>query len=432
MSDFKATRRGVLAGAATLAAPAIVRAQGITEIEFYFPVAVGGPITKIIDGYVAEFMKENADIKVKPVYAGSYVDTLTKAVTATKAGQGPQMALVLAVDAYSLVDDEMILPFDSIATSDADKAWLKSFYPAFLANGTIDGHVWGVPFQRSTIVAYWNKDIFKASGLDPEKPPATWEETGEWTAKTLKRDGDRVTSWGIEIPGDGFTYWLYQAMAAQAGVELASDNGRKVEFNSAGAIEGLQFWLDLMNKYKSHPTGISAWGTGPRDFIEGKVAMIWHTTGNLTNIKNNAKFPFGVSMLPAHKRRGSPTGGGNFHLFKGANAGQQQACLRLLRWLTSPEKAAQWSMDTGYVAARPDAWETPAMKAYVAGFPQAAVARDQLPFAVAELSTHDNQRVAQALTDELQATLLGRKQPKQALDDAQAAATRLLRPFQKS
>jgi sn-glycerol 3-phosphate transport system substrate-binding protein len=436
MRSLKATRRSVLAGAATLAAPlaapAVVQAQGVTEIEFYFPVAVGGPITKIIDGYVAEFMKENADIKVKPVYAGSYVDTLTKAVTATKAGQGPQMALVLAVDAYSLVDDEMIIPFDSIATSDADKAWLKSFYPAFLANGTIDGHVWGIPFQRSTIVAYWNKDIFKASGLDPEKPPATWEETGEWTAKTLKRDGDRVTSWGIEIPGDGFTYWLYQAMAAQAGVELASDNGRKVAFNSPGAIDGLQFWLDLMNKYKSHPTGISAWGTGPRDFLEGKVAMIWHTTGNLTNIKNNAKFPFGVSMLPAHKRRGSPTGGGNFHLFKGANAGQQQACLRLLRWLTTPEKAAQWSMDTGYVASRPDAWETPAMKAYVAGFPQAAVARDQLPFAVAELSTHDNQRVAQALTDELQATLLGRKQPKQALDDAQAAATRLLRPFQKS
>ena len=434
MHSFKASRRSVLAGAATLplAAPAIAQAQGTTEIEFYFPVAVGGPITRIIDGYVADFMKENPDIKVKPVYAGSYVDTLTKAVTATKAGQGPQMALVLAVDAYSLVDDEMLVAFDSIATSDADKAWLKSFYPAFLANGTIDGRVWGVPFQRSTIVAYWNKDIFKAAGLDPEKPPATWEETGEWTAKTLKREGDRVTSWGIEIPGDGFTYWLYQGMVAQAGGELAGDNGRKTFFNSDAAVQGLQFWLDLMHKYKSHPTGISAWGTGPRDFLEGKVAMIWHTTGNLTNIKNNAKFPFGVSMLPAHLRRGSPTGGGNFHLFKGANAAQQQACLRLLRWLTSPEKAAQWSMDTGYVAPRPDAWETPAMKAYVAGFPQAAVARDQLPFAVAELSTHDNQRVAQALTDELQAALLGRKQPKQALDDAQAAATRLLRPFQKS
>jgi sn-glycerol 3-phosphate transport system substrate-binding protein len=425
-------RRAVLAGAGALAVPAVLRAQGTTTIEFYFPVAVGGPITKIIDGYVADFMKENPDVTVKPVYAGGYVDTLTKAVTATKAGQGPQMALVLAVDAYSLVDDELLVPFDSVATSEADKAWLKSFYPAFLANGTIDGHVWGVPFQRSTIVAYWNKDIFKEVGLDPEKGPSTWEETAAWTTRALQREGDRVTRWGIEIPGDGFTYWLYQAMVAEAGGELAGDNGRKTFFNSAAAVDGLQFWLDLMTKHKSHPPGITAWGTAPRDFLEGRAAVIWHTTGNLTNIKNNAKFPFGVAMLPAHKRRGSPTGGGNFHLFKGANASQQAACLRFLRWVTSPERAAQWSMDTGYVAARPDAWETPAMKAYVAGFPQAAVARDQLPFAVAELSTHDNQRVTQALDDELQAALLGKKGAKAALDDAQAGATRILKPYQKS
>ena len=78
-----------------------------------------------------------------------------------------------------------------------------------------------------------------------------------------------------------------------------------------------------------------------------------------------------------------------------------------------------------------DAWATETLKTYVAGFPQAAVARDQLKFAVPELSTHDNQRVTQALNDELQAALLGRKQPKPALDDAQAAGTRLLKPYSK-
>jgi sn-glycerol 3-phosphate transport system substrate-binding protein len=135
-------------------------------------------------------------------------------------------------------------------------------------------------------------------------------------------------------------------------------------------------------------------------------------------------------MLPAHKRRGSPTGGGNFHLFKSANAAQQAASLKFLKWSTSPERAAQWGVDTGYVATRPDAWQTEVMKKYVAGFPAAAVARDQLEFAVAELSTHDNQRVTQALDDELQAALTGSKAPKAALDDAQAAGTRLLRSYQ--
>lgn len=134
-------------------------------------------------------------------------------------------------------------------------------------------------------------------------------------------------------------------------------------------------------------------------------------------------------MLPAHKRPGSPTGGGNFHLFKNASPAQRAASLRLLRFLTTPERAAKWCIDTGYVATRPDAWETPEMRTYVAAFPAAAVARDQLKVAVPELSTHDNQRVTQVLDDALQAALLGTKQPKAALDEAQAGGSRLLRPY---
>ncbi|CAH2600588.1 Glycerol-3-phosphate ABC transporter, periplasmic glycerol-3-phosphate-binding protein (TC 3.A.1.1.3) [Rhodovastum atsumiense] len=421
------TRRTLLA--LPLAAPAITRAQGVTEIEFYFPVAVGGPITKIVDRYAADFMAAHPDIRVKPIYAGSYVDTLAKAMTAVKAGQGPALAVTLAVDAHSLVDNELIVPLDTLATSVEDRAWLNSFYPAFLRNGQIGGHVWGVPFQRSTIVMYWNKDVFREAGLDPDHAPANWEEMTAFARKTTKREGDRVTRWGIQVPATGFPYWLYQAFAIQAGAELANAAGNRVNYNAPACVEALQYWIDLTRKYGVHPDGIVDWATTPRDFLEGRVAMIWHTTGNLTNIRGNARFPFGVAMLPAHKRRGSPTGGGNFHLFKGASPAQTAASLRFVKWMTSPTRAAQWGIDTGYVATRPDAWTTPEMRAYVADFPAAAVARDQLEYAVPELSTHDNQRVTQVLNDELQAALLGRKSPKQALDDAQANATRLLRPY---
>ena len=119
-----------------------------------FPVAVGGPITKIIDGYAADFQRENPDIKVTPIYAGTYQDTMTKAQTALKAQSGPQMAVLLSTDVFTLIDDDLILPFDTLANSAADRDWLGSFYPAFLKNGQIAGHTWGVPFQRSTIVLY--------------------------------------------------------------------------------------------------------------------------------------------------------------------------------------------------------------------------------------------------------------------------------------
>lgn len=418
------TRRTLLAAsAATLAAPAL-RAQAATEISFYFPVAVGGPITKIIDAYARDFEAETPGIKVRPIYAGSYVDTLTKAQTALKANDGPTMAVTLAVDAHSLIDDNLVVPFDEVATDAADRAWLGSFYPAFLANGQIAGHTWGIPFQRSTIVLYWNKEMFKDAGLDPETPPATWAQHAEMAAKLTKAD----TRWGTLIPATGFTYWLYQGLVAQAGGELANADGTQVAFDSPAARAALDYWLSLQAS-KATPPGLVEWGTTPRDFLEGRAGMIWTTTGNLSNIKANAKFPFGVAMLPAGQKRGSPTGGGNFHLFAAANKDQRRAALAFLRWVTSPERAAQWGIDTGYVAVRPDAWETPRMKEYVTSFPAAAVARNQLQYAVAELSTHDNQRVTQQLNDGLQAALTGRKPPGPALADAQAGGARILRAF---
>jgi sn-glycerol 3-phosphate transport system substrate-binding protein len=414
----------------SLAMPAIARAAGPIEISFYFPVAVGGPITRIIDSYAADFQRDNPSIKVTPIYSGTYQDTLTKAQTALKAGTGPQLAVLLSTDVFSLIDDELIIPFDGIASTDTDRAWLRSFYPAFLKNGEVNGHIWGIPFQRSTIVLYWNKTVFQDSGLNPDHAPSTWLEHAVYAQKLTKRTGDTTDRWGVQIPATGFAYWLFQALVTEAGGTLASADGKQTDFASPASDEALRYWIDLSSKYHAHPPDVVDWGTTPRGFLEQKVAMIWTTTGNLSNIRANAKFPFGVAMLPAGKRRGSPTGGGNFYLFKSTTPDQRAAALRFVRWLSSPECAAQWGIDTGYVATRPDAWATPAMKKYVADFPAAAVARDQLQYAVAELSTHDNQRVIQALNDALQSALLGKQTPNAALSNAQALATRLLRPFQ--
>jgi sn-glycerol 3-phosphate transport system substrate-binding protein len=136
-------------------------------------------------------------------------------------------------------------------------------------------------------------------------------------------------------------------------------------------------------------------------------------------------------MLPGNKRSGSPTGGGNFYVFRKTSPAQQKAAFRFIQWMVAPERTARWGIDSGYIAVSPAAWETSAMKKYVAEFPQAAVARDQLPQAVAELSTHENQRVTRALNAGLAAALTGAKTPQQALKDAQAEAERILLPYQR-
>lgn len=418
--------QGVAATAgAAIAKPAI--AQGATEFSFYYPVAVGGPITKLVDTLAADFEKEHPSIKVRPIYAGTYQETIVKALTAHKSGNPPTTSVLLSTDMFTLIDEDAIVPIDDFVKTADDKTWLQSFFPAFMLNSQTGGKTWGAPFQRSTVVLYWNKDLFKEAGLDPDKPPANWAEQVAFAQKLTKPDGSGgATQWGIQVPSSGFPYWLFQGFTTQAGGILMNDAGNRTFYDKPEIIEGLSYWVDLSRKHKVHPTGIVEWGTTPKDFFEKKTAMMWTTTGNLTNVRNNAKFPFGVAMLPAGKRRGSPTGGGNFYISKKAPRAQQEAAFQFIRWVTTPERAARWCVDTGYVAVRPDSFETPVLKRYVADFPAAAVARDQLPFAVAELSTHENQRVTKALNDGLQAALTGTKPPEQAMKDSQAEAERIL------
>jgi sn-glycerol 3-phosphate transport system substrate-binding protein len=428
-------RRRFLLGTAAVAGGVIARpaiAQAETEISFFYPVAVGGPITKIIDGFAADFEKENPRLKVKPIYAGTYQESIAKALTAHKSGTAPVTSVLLSTDMFSLIDEDAIVPFDDLARSESDRKWLDSFFPAFMANSQTGGKTWGIPFQRSTIVLYWNKEAYREAGLDPEQAPRDWGQQASFAEKLTKRDGSgNVTQWGLQIPSSGFPYWLFQALAIENGEELMNRQGDQTFYAKPAVIEALQYWVDLGRKHKVMPPGTIEWGTTPKDFFERKTAMMWTTTGNLTNVRANAKFPFGVAMLPAGKRRGSPTGGGNFYVFKKSAREQQEAAFRFIQWITSAERAAQWGIDTGYVAVRPDAWDTQAMKTYVGGFPAAAVARDQLQYAVAELSTHDNQRVTKALNDGLQAALTGSKPSDQAMKDAQREAERLLRPYRK-
>jgi len=417
--------------AAALAGLPAMSAQAV-EISLYYPVAVGGPVTKVIDSMVSDFEKENPDITVKAVYAGTYQESIVKALTAHKSGTPPTLAVLLSTDLFTLIDENAIVPVDPLATSAGDKEWLAGFYPGFMENSQTGGKTWGVPFQRSTIVMFWNKELFKDAGLDPERAPDTWDEMVEAAKKLTRKDANgNVTQWGVKIPSTGFGYWMFQGMTTPNDTLLMNSAGTETYFDKPAAVQALQNWVDLTARHKVSPSGVIEWGTTPKDFMERKAAMVWTTTGNLANLRANAGFPFGVAMLPAQKKRGSPTGGGNFYIFSKTTPEQQQAAMKFIRWATEPERAAQWSIATGYVATRPDAWETATMKQYLQEVPAAGVARDQLQYAVAELSTHDNQRVTKALNDNIQAALSGTKTPEAALQDAQREADRILRRYRK-
>ncbi|MEI8610200.1 extracellular solute-binding protein [Enterovibrio sp. Hal110] len=175
-------------------------ASAQTELNMYYPIAVGGSLTKVVDGMVTEFEKQNPDIKVNAIYSGNYDDTRVRALSALSSGEPAQLAVMFSIDVYDLIEQDLITPFDDVMNGEEDQAWLNDFYPALMENGQAEGKTWGIPFQRSTIVAYYNKEMFKAAGLDPEKPPKTWDELVTMGKKLTNDD-----TYGLMIPSTGYS-----------------------------------------------------------------------------------------------------------------------------------------------------------------------------------------------------------------------------------
>ena len=418
---MKAFRKIGLAAATATAFAAPAAAD--TELTMYYPIAVGGALTEVVDSIVSDFEAANPDIKVNAIYSGNYDDTRVRALSALASGEPAQLAVMFSIDAYDLIEQDLVVAFEDIDGVNPD--WLNSFYPALMANGRIEGKTWGIPFQRSTIVAYYNKELFSAAGLDPESPPATWDELISM-GKALTNDD----SYGLMIPSTGYPYWMFQALAIQNGKEVMSNDGLTTYFDDETVVDTLEFWQSLSQEHGIMPTGTVEWGTLRQAFLEGQTAMMWHSTGNLTAVKNNASFDFGVAELPANVRLGSPTGGGNFYVFKDTSDEEKAAALRLIEFMTSPEQAAAWSIATGYMGVSPAAYETEALKAYTEAFPPALVARNQLENAVAEFSTFETARVRDGLNNAIQSALTGSMSAEDALGEAQSAAVRLLRDYQ--
>ncbi|MEA5032265.1 MAG: ABC transporter substrate-binding protein [Sphaerochaeta sp.] len=407
------------------------------ELTFFYPVMVGGPLTKLIDQLSLDYQAVNPNVTVKPVYTGNYDDTVVKIQTAIQGKNPPDFFINLATQRFSMASTGVAIPLDGFIAADGaqGKAYIEDFLPGFMEDSFVDGKIYSIPFQRSTMVMFYNKDAFKEVGLDPNKPPTTWAELVDYATKLTKRDAaGNVERYGVGLAlNSGSAQWGFTGFALQnsiGGKNLMSEDGKKAYFDTPENVEALQFWLDLQNKYKVMQGGIVQWTDLPTQFLGGKVAMIYHTTGNLTNISNNAKFAFGTAFLPGNKQLGAPTGGGNFYISAGISPERQKAAWEFIKFATSPERLAQWNIDTGYVAPRASSFDTQLMKDYWARMPQAKVAFEQIPYAKPELTTYEASRMWRILNDNIQSAVTGEATAAQAMRNAQAQADEVLKKYQ--
>lgn len=397
-------------------------------IQVYYPVAVDAPITAILDGYIDAFEAEYPYVTVEPVYSGGYADVQT-AIQTTIEGGGtpPAVAVLLANSLNDLINADYIAPLDQyVDAMENGQAYLDDFLPAFMSNSFYDGQLSSIPFQRSAVVLYYNVEKFADAGLEP---PTSWQSWAEAAQALTSTDGS-TPNWGLKFSSD-WPYWLFQPLAIGAGQNIFEDECT-MAFNDPKVVEAVQFYIDLSKVYGAMPEGVQAsWATDTADFASGSVAMIAHTTGSLTGLLAQADFTIGVMPYPG-KEEGtyaSVPGGGNFYIMKDAPQEQKDAAWKFIEFITSPELAADYSIQTGYIASRMSAYDTPAMQEYTAEVPQALQARDALQYAEGELDIQNLGQVRSIFHNYIQKAFNGEMSAQDAMDAAQAEAETALEPF---
>jgi len=385
----------------------------LLRLTFYYPVGVAGPLARVIGEMTDKFNKENeGKIEVVPVYSGDYDPTMQKVQTAIMAGNPPDIFMVEISELPTLLAMGAVLPLDDYIKK-TEKGYWEDFFAPFRENAVIGGKIYGVPFQRSTPVLYWNKEAFKAAGLDSEKPPKTWDELKDYATKLTVKD----KQWGVTISG-GWNDWLFEGFVRQNGSFLISPDGKTANFDSKEAIDALDFWVELKHRLKVGPPH-STWGSTPPDFVGGRTAMLYHSTGILTFLKRSAKFDFGVTFMPQKKTFGAAVGGANLMIAKKISKDRQEAAWKYIEWMTNVKNTAEWSAASGYVAVRNSAYDDPVMKEHVSKNPEYLVARDQLKFANGKMMAKNFQKVREILKRQLDDSAAGKIVPAEALKTAQ-------------
>ncbi|MBU2699656.1 multiple sugar transport system substrate-binding protein [Sporomusaceae bacterium BoRhaA] len=399
-----------------------------TKIEYWHVAAesFGGATVKSL---VEQFNKENPDIEVVEKYNPDMYKGLTQNLQAAMAsGNNPDVVQM----GYSYLNYAAEnLKYDNIEEliakqSPEDKTFLQdNFLPNVLALAkTSDGKQIGIPYSMSVPVLYYNPEIFKQAGLDPDRPPQTWQEVVK-AAKTIKDKTGNVGFFMQEYADN----WAQQALIeSNGGQVLTQKDGKTVAgFDSPEAAEAYQLLADMVKDGSGlHATNEE----GFQAFLSGKLGMVCTTIGKRENFEKSAKFTVESTQFPsfAGKTKKVPAGG-NFLMVFSKDAQKQKAAWRFIKFLESPESLATWTKGTGYLPPRKGVTEDPnGLKQFTEENKNMQSAMSQMPYIVnwASFPGANGLQAEQALIDVRDIILSGKETAASALKAAAEKVNALL------
>ena len=408
---------GMLFAQGQQAEPEYVASTEPITIEFWY--SIGGNPQKATKALVEKFNASQSRITVEAVYGGSYEDTTKKLLASVVAGDTPVVAhMAMAYTAQFVVDGY----FESLNKYFArDKQVSEAdFVKGLLELNRFNGELYGLPFNCSNPIMFYNKDLFRAAGLDPDKPPVTWDELYEY-AKKIKALGPDIYGFNIER-GSG---WISQGYTWQFGGEWIAKDNSSVKWTDAPAVEALQFMQKMYNE------GLAVYMGGNTMDFSGKVGMTIRSTATLTDTIQSVKYDLGVAAIPGKVKQQVPIGGGSLYVFENASQAEKDAAWEFLKFMGSAESQMYWAATTGYQASSVGALNSAEMQALWAKDPRFKTTYDQISYAVVEDQTRliPFNEVRSIFNEAWDATILKNGNAAENLKAAQERANKILAQY---
>jgi sn-glycerol 3-phosphate transport system substrate-binding protein len=423
--------------------PAATEAQQRVQVEFWHGLTQ--PLGGILEKVVADFNASQTKYQVNATFKGQYPETMMGAIAAFRAGNAPHIVQMFEVGTATMMAARgAIKPVYELSKETGVNIDPKNYVGGVRAYySTPDGRLVSMPFNSSTPVTWYNKDAFKKAGLDPEKPPRTWEET--WAA-AKKIVAAKAAPCGYTMAWP--TWTQYENFSAIHNIPLATKaNGMKgmdaeLKINNPLDVKHLQNMMDMLK------AGVFKYGgrdaAGDALFPSGECAIIHASSGLRARIMREAKFQWGETFLPYYKGtpgapKNSIIGGASFWVMTSPKrtADEYKAVAEFFSYISRPEVDAKWHMDTGYVPITLAGFALASGQGYYIKNPGADIPFRQLTLTEPTensmgLRLGNMPEIRVVIQEEMEKAFQGQQTAKQALDNAVKRGNVVLRNFERA
>lgn len=428
-----------LAGFAVAAALLSAQAQAKTEVEWWH--AMGGALGTKVNQIAADFNASQSDYEIKPVYKGTYAETMTSAIAAFRAKQQPAIVQVFEVGTATMMGaKQAVYPVYQLMADTKEPFNPDDYLAAVTGYYTSnDGQMLSLPFNSSTPVLYYNQDMFAKAGI--KAPPKTWQEM-ESVSRKLLASGAKC---GFSTTWQSWTQ--IENFGARNNIALASQNNGFAGLDTEFKFNGAAFvkHIDEMGKWSKE--GIFKYGGRQSDgmplFYTQECAMTMGSSASLAGIKENMQgINIGVAELPydaelVEKPQNTIIGGASLWVLRGHSEQEYQGVAKFFTYLSSPKVQADWHQFTGYLPITKAAYELTKQQGFYSANPGTDTA--VLQMTSSEPTTNSKGirfgnylQTRDIINEELEAVWAGKVGAQAALNNAVKRGDEQLRRFERT